>query len=259
MFPHLSKSYVSLAYLRSLYYSTEDGTSSKISSNTLLLSGQYTVNSKLQLLAFVPYHANSEETGVARTSLTGLGDVTLLANYNLLQLQTAAVRHVISIGAGLKLPTGKYNPEAAPAATDEVLRLGSGSLDYLANAAYRVSIGNFTVGALGAYKYTTANKENYRYGDVLTTGATAVYVINQKNFALTPYLQVMHEQHYRDADHHVLDKETGGTILYAGSGLDVSTSRYTVGLNYQAIAQQNLLHGELTAKPKFSARLSLTL
>lgn len=259
MFPHLSKSYVSFAYLRSLYYSTEDGTNSKLTNNTLLLSGQYTVNSKLQLMAFIPYHFNRSEVGVSSGNLQGLGDVTLLANYNVLRLQTAALTHSVSLGAGVKLPTGNYQTENISSPNSEDLKLGSGSLDYLLNGAYRVSAGNVTVSAVGSYKYTTPNNSGYRYGDVLTTGASAVYVINQKNLALTPYVQVMNEKHYRDADHHVLDKETGGHVLYTGGGLDVSTTKLTVGVNYQFAAKQNLVQGALTAKPKFSARISFTL
>lgn len=259
MFPHLSKSYISLAYLRSLYFSTEDGMASKITTNTFLFSGQYTVNSKLQLMAFVPYHSNQAEAGVSTSHLSGLGDITLLANYNVLSFKTAALRHAVTLGAGVKLATGEYNTESLSSANEEALKLGSGSVDYLVNGAYRVSTGNFAVSAVGSYKYTTANKEGYRYGDVLTTGATAVYIINQKDLSLTPYVQVMNEKHYRDADHHVLDGDTGGSILYAGGGLDVSTSRLTIGANYQAAARQNLLQGELTAKPRFSARISFTL
>jgi len=259
MFPHLSKSYISLAYLRSLYYSTEDGTNSKITANTFLFSGQYTLNNKLQFTAFVPYHSNESEAGVSKTNLKGLGDITVLANYNVFNLQTAAFRHAVSLGVGIKLATAVYNTQSLSSANQEALKLGSGSVDYLLNGAYRVSVGNFTASAVGSYKYTTANNEGYRYGDVLTTGLSAVYIINQKDISLTPYVQVMNEKHYRDADNHVLDGDSGGSILYAGGGLDVSTSRLTIGANYQAAARQNLLQGELTAKPKFSARISFTL
>jgi hypothetical protein len=258
MFPHLSKSYVSFAYLRNLYYSTEDGTYSKISNNALLVSGQVTLNSRLQVMAFVPYNFNQTEAGISASTTKGLGDVTLLANYNLLRLNTATVRHSLSLGAGIKLPTGNYNNKLADV-SNEALQLGTGSLDYLANAVYRVSAGNVTVSALGTYRYTTANSNDYRYGDVLTTGASAVYVIDRNKFSLNPYVQVTNEMHYRDASNHVLQNGSGGSVLYTGGGVDFTTAKLTFGVNAQAAARQNLLNGNLTTKPKFSARISFTL
>lgn len=259
MFPHLSRSYVSFAYLRNLYSSTEDGTLSNSNNSTLLLSGQYTVNGKLQLLAMVPYHFNQTTVGEASSSTEGLGDVTILANYNLFRVQTAALTHAFSLGAGVKLPTGRNGSNNLIDLTSEALQLGTGSLDYLASAIYRVNTGNFTLSTVGSYKYTTPNNGDYRYGDVLTTGATAVYTINRKDISLNPYLQIMNETHYRDAASHVLQNGSGGSVTYAGAGLDVSTSRLTIGANAQVAARQNLMRGNLTAKPKFSARISVTL
>ena len=258
LFPHLSKTYISLGYLRNVYSSAEDGTNSKINNNSLLFSAQYTFSSHLQLLAFVPYHFNQTEVGVATSSTKGLGDATLLANYNVLRLNTAAVRHAFSLGAGIKLPTGAYNNQLADAANG-ALQLGTGSTDYLANAVYRISAGNFTLSALSTYKYTTPNKSGYRYGDVLTTGASAVYIINRKNFSLNPYVQVTNETHYRDASNHVLQSGSGGDVFYTGGGLDISTEKLTFGVNAQTAAHQNLMNGNLTTKPKFSARISFTL
>lgn len=259
MFPHLSRSYVSLAYLRSLYNSTEDGTNSTLVSHTLLLSGQYTINRKVQLTALLPYHFNQTKVGVSSSGINGVGDVTLLANYNAVNLKTGAVNHTVSLGAGVKLPTGKYNVAAIEDLNEEAAKLGTGSLDYLANISYRVSVGNFTAGALAAYKYNTRNNNGYRFGDVLTTNATAVYVINQRDLSLSPYVQVTNEKRYRDAENHVLLNSSGGNALYTGGGLDVSTNKLTVGVNYQAPVHQNLVQGELTAKPKFSARFSFIL
>jgi hypothetical protein len=259
MFPHLSKSYVSITYLRSRFSSIEEGNKSKITGNTIMLSGQFTLNSQLQLTAFVPYQFNHTEIGLSSASINGVGDISLLANYNLVTFSTASIKHTASTGAGIKLPTGRYEAGNAVASHNEMLKPGTGSIDYILNGAYRASIQNFAVNTNVTYKYNTPNDNGYRYGDVMTTSATVVYVINQKDLSLVPYVQLVNEHHYRDADNHLLQAASGGRVLFTGGGLDISTDRFTVGANYQVAATQNLMQGNLTARPKFSARLSFTL
>ena len=83
--------------------------------------------------------------------------------------------------------------------------------------------------------------------------------MGKENFSIAPYVQLINETHYRDADNHVLQNHSGGDILYTGGGVDVSVKRMTIGINGQVAANQNLLQGELQAKPRFSARLSFSL
>jgi hypothetical protein len=56
-----------------------------------------------------------------------------------------------------------------------------------------------------------------------------------------------------------LQNHSGGDVLYTGAGLDISAKRITIGMNYQVAANQNLVQGELQAKPRLSARLSFSL
>lgn len=259
LFPHLSKSYIGLSYLHNHYRLNEDGTVSNQYNNSFVVTGQYTIKTRLQVLVLLPFQSNTISTTSSSMNAQGLGDITFLVNYLAIQKNIGKTRHVISAGAGIKLPTGEYNPSKTGEIANQNFQLGSGSKDVLTNLVYRFNVGNFSLNTVGAYKYTTANKEGYRYGDVVTAGATAVYVIQKEGFSLAPYLQAVNENHYRDAANHVLQNHSGGNVLYTGAGLDVSVNRTTVGINYQLAANQNLIGGELTAKPRFSARISMTL
>lgn len=259
LFPHLSKSYLGVSYFHNHYRLNEDGQITNQYNNAFVFSGQYTFSNKVQVMALVPFQFNTMTSENIKASTQGIGDVTVLANYTVLTKMLFKTSHAFSVGAGLKLPSGEYNKVKNDPLNDQNFQLGSGSLDYLLNASCRFGFGNFILSTLGAYKYTTSNKDGYRYGDVLTTGATAVYQVKAGQFSLAPYLQAVHETHYRDAAQHVLQNHSGGDVLYTGAGLDISAKRITIGMNYQVAANQNLVQGELQAKPRLSARLSFSL
>lgn len=259
LFPHLSKNYINLTYLRQIYHVHTDEGITREYFNTLLAGAQFSITDKLQLGAMVPYEINTQNGLPGNNSVKGVGDISLLASYSLWTHKGRSNTQALVIGAGVKLPSGKYEAEKAASIEDQNFQLGTGSTDYLLNAAYRLSYRKWIFSAVSSYKYNTENKENFRYGDVLTTGITAVYRKELKNFSLAPYVQLINEKQYDNADDHVLQSHTGGNALYAGAGIDLNTKKFAVGINYQATASQNLYEGEINAKPRLSAHLSIIL
>jgi hypothetical protein len=259
LFPHLSRSYIGLSYVQQQYRLQEAGSVLEQSAQTMVLTGQYRLSNKFQITALLPYQFASITSGADRFRQNGLGDATLLLNYVLWQKKIKSANHAFAIGAGLKLPTGHYNTEKGEGVTAPSFQLGSGGMDYLVNASYRLKLGQFAFNALGAYKYNTANEQGYRFGDVTTIGATTIYVVRFCQVSLAPYLQAMQETHFADADDHLLQAHTKGSVLYGGGGLDLSFRQYTLGFNYQTAMRQNLMQGDLQARPRLSARFSVTL
>jgi hypothetical protein len=259
LFPHLSKNYVNLSYLRQVYHiHTEEGLTKEYF-NTVLAGAQFSISDKLQLRAMIPYEVNMQQSLPGNTRTKGIGDISLLANYRLWQHQGRSGTQVFVAGAGVKLPSGKYAAEKVSSIEDQNFQLGTGSTDYLLNGAYRLSYRKWVFSAVGSYKYNTQNKDNFRYGDVLTTGITAVYRKELREFSISPYIQVINETQYDNADNHVLQSHTGSSVFYTGGGCDVNTKKFAVGINYQVAASQNLYEGEINAKPRLSAHISIIL
>ena len=259
LFPNLSKTYVGLNFLnRSFHTHNDDGSVTRTHYNSFLISGQYSVNPKLQILAFVPYNYNKLERSNEINKSNGIGDVTLLANYKLWEAMGTQVNHSVMVGGGVKLATGTYTKPKTEDINERNFQLGSGSTDYILNGNYRLAYRQWILNAIGSYKYNTANKEGYRFGDVLTVGGTLAYRKNYERISVAPYIQVINENQMKDADKHVLQEHSGGSFLYTGAGLDVSASRITVGVNYQ-FAAKNISEGELNASPRFTTRISFTL
>ncbi|RYD95202.1 MAG: hypothetical protein EOP50_08345 [Sphingobacteriales bacterium] len=79
LFPHLSKSFVGLTYLHRRYHThAEDGSSGTERYNALLLTGQYKIGKRLQLMTALPYMRNSLESPTGNRKASGPGDATLL-------------------------------------------------------------------------------------------------------------------------------------------------------------------------------------
>lgn len=260
LFPHLSKNYFGISYLHRVYHTTaDDGTASREHYNGLLLTAQYSPLKKLQLTAQLPYQFNTLYAPYGTRSVEGIGDVSVLANYNIWEKMSVKSRHNLTIGAGVKLNTGKYTAAKTDAIQDQNFQLGSGSVDYLVNASYRYAVRSWVFSAVTSYKYNTQNADGFRFGDVWTNGATIIYRKDFAKLSLLPYIQLMNEHQMHDADNHALLQHSGGNVLYTGGGLDVNTKKITVGVNAQFAAAQNLAEGQIDVKPRLSAHISFTL
>jgi hypothetical protein len=256
--PHLSRHFTSASFVHRYYQTLSDeGIASREYYNSLLLGGQFTVGQRLQLIASVPYQFNSLINQYGKTKISGLGDISLLVNYKVFDKEQGKNRHTILLGAGVKLASAQYNPEVKDGG--ENFQLGTGSTDYLVNGMYRFGTGNWIFNAVGTYKYNSANKNDYRYGDVLTTALTVARRIAVKENSISPYLQFTMESHMKDADKHVLQQHSGGHVCYSGGGIDFSTQRFTIGASGQFVPTQHLAGGMITVKPSFSTHISFTL
>jgi hypothetical protein len=260
LFPHLSRSYLGLSWYHRLYQTHSDnGVTGKESYHSILISGQYSPLKNLQLVALLPYQVNKLNSDKGVKNISGLGDVSFIANWRLLDKAGEKFRQAIIAGGGVKLPTGKYNSSKSETINDQNFQLGSGSLDYLLNASYQLSYGKWVLSTASSYKYNTANKDGYRFGDVLTNGVTLVYRKDLAEISIVPYLQVINETQMKDANRHILQDHSGGNVLYTGGGIDINTKSFTVGANYQFAAKQNLAEGQINVKPRFVFHLSFTL
>lgn len=258
LFPHLSRSYVGMNYLYRHYHThAPDGTTSTAFS-TIMLTGQYKVAERLQLAAFVPYQLGSLQSPTRNKTQNGLSDISLLASYRLWDREGKQLRQSLIAGAGVKLATGTYTPVSSDAALNRNFQLGSGSTDFLVNGIYRLGWKAWSLAAVGAYKYNTANRLGYRYGNQLTLGGTLAWRKDLRHFSVSPYLQLVNEKQYADADNHVPQADTESSNLYTGGGVDLSTKRFTLGAAYQFVAG-GIASGEFNSAPRLTLRFSVNL
>lgn len=232
------------------------------------LWGGVSLGKKWQMLGFLPYHINLQNTDDGTVKQNGIGDATIIANYRLWQTSKvnfkskSLFKQELWLGGGVKLPTGKYNVDLADPDTelgDVNSQMGTGSVDFIVNSTYKVTINRFGINTTAAYKANTVNHSQFKYGNRFTANSFGFYQAAVKKVNLAPNIGVL----YEDAAINRLQKgtvdETGGYVAFAAAGLEVNIKKITIGGNFQQPFSQNFAHGQTVAKTRGTLHLSVSL
>lgn len=252
-------------YFKSNYPSIYDGQPNVLSDDkyhTLQVWGRYNLSKRIQVFAFVPYRTNLHHTDSTSVSNSGIGDISALINLVILKTKPDQKwNQQLIAGGGIKLPTGKnvgittLDREGLPN-----MQPGTGSWDFLLNANYTVSHKKIGFNIDASYSITTANKDQYKYGNKFNSGLLGFYALQYKNWKLLPQTGIRCEYALHDYDNYArrwLNEETGGTIAYATVGVQAFYKRIGVRITYEAPFIQHYDSGYVTAKQKFDAGLFL--
>jgi hypothetical protein len=209
---------------------------------------------RLQVVSFIPYHINEQTEGGRTRYLQGLGDIPLVVSYNLINTVEQPLRtthHNLWIGAGIKLPTGKYTYTDNPSeVANPNFQLGTGSLDWMMNAMYTLRHNNFGWTTDVTMKINTANRNDYQFGNRIS-GTTSVFYVHQwKKVGVMPNAGMYYEaseQNYTNVSY-VL--ETGGTASFVSVGLELYYKKFSMGTNWQLPVTQNLGAGRIQSHNK---------
>ena len=129
--------------------------------------------SRWQFWLNVPYSIRIREESLRSTTLKGLGDLRFTAFYSLLKRDSASYRfrHLLLAGAGLSLPTGKYQQR------DETLvmlpigfQIGTGSWSGSLRLIYMLQFQNLGLIAQGAYREYSVNERQFKKGNISEAG-----------------------------------------------------------------------------------------
>jgi hypothetical protein len=184
--------------------------------------GRYQLSKKIQLVGFLPYVSNQNRNPVLSTQ-SGIGDAVLMANIAIpLDRKTDTKNKLLLVGAGVKLPSGKYNGTTTDASPS--LQTGSGSWDFTGNLNYTRRYSRWGYNADLSYLLTTANREQYKFGNRLGTAGFVFYQANVRSFRIMPQAGLRAEYALHDYDHYGkkwLNEQSGGTVAFASAGVQV--------------------------------------
>jgi len=232
--------------------------------NTVQAWARYNIGRRLQVFLFVPYHYNIDHADGMRSSSSGLGDISLLVNRIMIKDKGAAAGwgQQLIAGGGLKLPTGRNTGITAP---DRLglpnIQPGTGSWDFIMNANYTVRYNKQGLNLDCAYTFTTANKDNFKYGNRFNAGLMGYYSLKFKNgFTLLPQLGARYQYTLHDYDNYSkkwLNEQSGGYLCYGDAGLQVWYRQFGLRLNYQLPISQCYGAGYVDANAKTEAGIFL--
>lgn len=145
----------------------------------------YGVTDKLTLSLNVPlsndrYHEHREGTTTSNNNgTTGLGDITLMAKYPLLQ----TTKHMLVGGVGIKFATGDHKVLDSEGGINEpTLQPGTGSYDAVVSGIYNYSAipTKLNLFTSLSHRFTTENDLDYLFGDTTLVDMGASYVLSKK-------------------------------------------------------------------------------
>lgn len=227
--------------------------------------GGWNLGKKFRILAFVPYNFNKKVSQSLNGEKNGLGDIAVMGYYNLFNKSGSVGNNLLVqslwLGAGVKAPTGKYEPSERLAVQESPnnFQLGTASTDFTFNAAYDIRLQDLGLNANVNYKVNTENKYDYRYGNKLTTNLLAYYKFRvAKTLTIAPNAGMLYETSAKDVESNRYEVNvSGGYSLAAVFGAEVAFEKFSFGANYQNVQSQNLAGGRAFAGNRVMVHLSV--
>lgn len=235
--------------------------------HTAELWGAWNIGQKFRIMAAVPYAFNERDNQGVVKSKNGIGDISINGYYRLLNSKRAVFSeklmvHTLWIGAGIKLPTGKYIPadKHNTSQNTNLFQLGTASYDFLLHAMYDVRIQDAGLNISASYKMNTANKQDYNYGNKLNTAAQLYYKLRVKNkFTIAPNAGLAYENSKQDIDNKIMVDVSGGNLLLGTLGVETTFKKLSLGANWQTPLSQNLANGFVKANNRMMVHVSFLL
>lgn len=230
--------------------------------NTLQVWSRIPLAKKIALQVFIPFHFHNRNYVDKINEINGLGDITVLSNYTILNKKNGAYNeatdkvsssnHLLKIGVGVKLPTGSYDA-AINNSINPSFQLGTGSVDYIANMQYVYKYNKFGITNYLNYYYKTTNKKEYRFGNQFNFNSTFFYVFkDNKNHAFVPSLGVSGEFYAHNKNFNIQVINTNGHALFSNIGVEYNTEKMTFGGLAMYPINQNLAQGTIEVKYRTS-------
>lgn len=234
---------------------------SEESFRTVDLLGRFYPFRRVQMLVLVPYHTFRRLEDQQTINTQGLGDLSFLASYILLDTGDSLRRqwrHTLTVGGGIKLPTGRHSLTTTEGELlHPNLQPGTGSTDFMVTAAYTLRRGKwgFSADALG--RLNTINKSrDYQMGNRLSGSVKAFYWKNVRRFTFLPNAGVFADAAQANTGDSNFTEGTGGAITLATVGLDVYMGNCSAGLTFQQPVWQYLGGGSIHSRSRWMATVN---
>lgn len=231
--------------------------------------GAWNFGSRWRIMGIVPYNFNSREIemGAQTGYKEGLGDMVAILNYKLFESRLTTgnsklLAHSLWLGAGVKAPTGEYEDgEQLMPDSPNNFQLGSGSTDFMINAAYDIRLMDFGMNVNTSYKLNTTNKYEYRYGNKFTGNLLAYYKFNIKEkVRVAPNVGLLYETQRQDLLYGMYEVyQSGGDLLSNVLGVEITVGQISMGANYQIPVSQNLANDRALAGNRLMTHISFNL
>ncbi|WKW46803.1 transporter [Myroides sp. JBRI-B21084] len=228
--------------------------------NTVQIWARVPITKKTEVMILAPYHFLSRVKKSENQSLSGIGDITIMGFYNLLQTKndSAAIQQKLLLGAGIKAPTGMFNNKNN-GSINPSFQLGTGSWDYSLATEYNIRFKKYGLNTNISYIFKTENEKNYQFGNQLNYSANLFYNAQLKNVIIVPQLGIAGEEYKSNTDFNEVVPKTEGDIFFSKIGFEIGLSRFSAGFNTMLPINQNLTGNKVKANYRIAFNINYVL
>jgi hypothetical protein len=199
--------------------------------------GRWYPHKRVQILYFLPYvHNIRQEVGGNSTS-AGIGDVSFLANYLLINTGDslfAKKKHTLLFGGGIKAATGSIERRSrSKLLLPAHFQPGTGSYAFILNGIYTMRSKKYGINAEASYRTFTTNQFDYKFGDRVSSSLSGFLWLENKKRVLMPNLSIIYEKLAKDKEYRDLLQNSGAQSLFGSLGIDIYKKKWITGINFQ--------------------------
>jgi len=233
---------------------------------TLEWRGQFQVSKNWVLLASLPYrfarvhYERVLQMPLAQKDTTmqtsGMGDALLMVRHFQNFGEDEGLRHQVSGGFGLFLPTGQHQQRLEGELHDPLLQPGTGAWGAVLHGGYAMLYSNWAFRAEGQYRRMTQGTQRYRLGDSGQAIVTGEYQIAlSPEFQIIPRLGVQYEARQKDSFQGEAVSLSGGETLFGLVALDLAAGRWAWRTSYRLPVYERLNGTQIGTAGEVSAGL----
>ncbi|MBK7762685.1 MAG: hypothetical protein IPI46_04845 [Bacteroidetes bacterium] len=262
--PGFQKHFIGLRYQNSSFTSkahegsNESHKKSKEQYQSIQLWGRAVLHPKIHAFVFVPYKFNQRKEGSEQISIHGVGDISLLLNYILLNTgnqDSSNTKQFLQCGAGIKLPTGKCDAIHAGLMLNENMQIGTGSVDIPWMVMYTLRHKNKGLYVEANYALNNSNKFKFQFGNKLSTSFKLLRWFQKSKLTYLPQIGAGYEYSQIDRRQHETVENSGGSIALVNVGMDLYYRNFSLAVHAQQPIAQNIGNGLIQNKTRMSANL----
>jgi hypothetical protein len=264
-YPQFNLHFIGLRYSFEGYHTQLNSDFTQFSNDfyqTTELIGGTNIGKRWQAMAFIPYNFYRSKSDDGNKSSSGLGDITILGNYKLidrkyLNKDTETVFQQLFIGGGVKIPSGKFAVDTAEAVSSASIQPGTGSVDYLLNLIYSYQYKSWGFNFNTSYRIN-GTSHHYRFGNRLSLTAFAF-----RNFhagdevTISPNVGLMFEDSGSNYQDHEKVADTGGKDLLVAAGFEIRYKKLALGAGVQEPVAYNISSGQTQPKLRGMCQVSV--
>ncbi|MCW2118718.1 transporter [Flavobacterium sp. 7A] len=219
------------------------------------------IGSKIQLTALLPYQDHTRQYAAGPENISGLGDVTIMATYTVLESikDSVVLYNRVQLGGGFKLPTGKFDAISNTGSVNQGFQVGTGSLDYLLLAEHQLSWGKWGLNTMINYNIKSENKKDYKYGNQFNYGSTLFYMLKSDRMTYVPQLGIAGEVYKTNWQRGQKLPNTAGDIFFSKIGVEIGRDKFSFGVNVMLPINQNLASGLMKSNYRLGVNLNYSL